>query len=167
MQKEHYLYLILFQGIGAGILNFFINAAIAMGMFYSIAVIPLWGIQSIMADFLGTIFILSFITSCIVTPMTYKTIAMKKLPVSKWRRESHALLGRLPEKILPRAAIFALTFLIILAPIVIFTVSASGIHEMAFRDFIIFKGIFSAILAAIVTPIITLAALGDEVEMNS
>jgi hypothetical protein len=161
MRKEHYLYLILFQGVGAGVLNFFINAAIAMAMFYSIPLIPLWGMQSIMADFLGTIFILSFITSCIVTPMTHKTVATEKLPASTWRRGSHSLLGRLPSKNLPRAAAFGLVFLLVFAPVVIVAVYASDIRELAFREFIIFKGVYAAVLAAIVTPIIALAALGD------
>ena len=161
MRKEHYLYLVLFQGVGAGILNFFINAAIAAAMFYSIAVVPLWGFQSILADFLGTIFILSFITSCIVTPMTGKTIAAEKLPAPTWRRESHPLLGRLPSGNLKRATAFGLAFLFILAPVVIAAVYASGIREMAFREFIVFKGAYAAALAAVVTPIIALAALGD------
>jgi hypothetical protein len=50
---------------------------------------------------------------------------------------------------------------VLAAPPVVFALSALGVGELGFWNFVAFKAMFAAILAALVSPLIALAALGD------
>ena len=57
---------------------------------------------------------------------------------------------------------FGSVFFLLLAPITGLAIYAMKIDDMELWYFIVFKGLFASVLAGIVTPIITLAALGDD-----
>ena len=63
MSPRHRTYLLIEQGIGAGIFNVVINAAIAWLFFHGMRTVPLLGDQSIMGDTIGTTFMLPLLTA--------------------------------------------------------------------------------------------------------
>ena len=65
MSPRHRTYLLIEQGIGAGIFNVVINAAIAWLFFHGMSTVPLFGDQSIMGDTIGTTFMLPLLTAII------------------------------------------------------------------------------------------------------
>jgi hypothetical protein len=78
-----------------------------------------------------------------------------------WRRDSHAALGRLPARTLPRALVLGLATLIAVAPVAVWALTALEVNDLAVWHFVTFKALFAALLAAIITPIVALGALGD------
>src|SRR5438874_2612083 len=90
-------YLLLEQGVGAAVFNLVLNAAIAWAMFRSVAVVPLWGQQSIMGDTIGTCFLLPLLTCLIATRLVRSHVRAGKVAALGWTRTSHPVLGWLPE----------------------------------------------------------------------
>ena len=162
MNRDHYKYLIIDQGILAFIINSTINAAIGYGIYISRLTLPLWGMTSIAGDIIIMTFLLTIIVSYLVTLATYKKIKKGRLEKATWRRLSNPILGKLPGNSFFRAMILALLFTIIIAPIVIVALAALGINEMTFMTFVIFKGTLAGFLAIIVAPLSAACAFGDE-----
>src|SRR4029453_7555172 len=67
MSSHHRRYLLLDQGIGAGIVNLLLNAAIAWLLFRGMEAVPMWGEQSIGGDTIGTAFVLPFLSTLIAS----------------------------------------------------------------------------------------------------
>jgi hypothetical protein len=161
MSAAHRRYLILELGVGAAVINFLINGAIAWGMFRSAATVPFWGQQSIGADTIGTTFFLPFFTCLIVTPLGHRQVRSGKLPALSWRRATHSILGRLPSKTLRRAFALGVLYMIAVAPPAIWALTSLGVEQMSFGGFVLFKATFAAALSVVVTPLIGLCVLGD------
>src|SRR6185369_14816725 len=80
MSSTQRRYLLIEQGVGAAVFNFFVNAVIAWAMFRAHPTVPLWGQQSIMGDTIGTCFILPFLTCLIVTRLARGHVRTGKVP---------------------------------------------------------------------------------------
>jgi len=165
--SAHRTYALRDNGIGAAIVNFLINGAIAWLMFRTVVSVPLWGQQSIAGDTIGTGFFLPFITCLIVTPLTLRQVQSGNLPRPAWSRIDHPLLARLPSGAAKRGALLGAFGALVAAPPVVLAFLVLGVGELGLWRFIAFKAIFAAILAAIVTPLIALAALGDASKVPS
>lgn len=161
LSGEHRRFLIAEQGLGAALINIVINAAIAWAMFRSLSVVPLWGDQSIGGDLVGTTFFLPFITCLIVTKLTYGAVAAGRVPPFPWRRADVPWLARLPARTLPRALVFGVASVVLVAPPSLFLLEWLGIQQLPFSTFVVAKSAFAAGLAATVTPLIALGALAD------
>jgi hypothetical protein len=159
MSSFHRRFIFIEQGVGAAIFNFVLNAAIAWAMFRGLAQVPLWGQESIGADTLGTSFILPFLTCLAVTRLARKRVQKGHLSRLEWTRDSHPMLGYLPETTVKRALVLGLAGLVLFAPPTMAAFYALGVSDLALRDFIVFKASFAAVEAAIVTPLVALWAL--------
>jgi hypothetical protein len=84
-----------------------------------------------------------------------------KLPPLAWRRASHATLGRLPARTPMRALVLGLAGLIAVAPVAVWALVALEVRDLGPWSFVAFKALFAAVLAALVTPLVALGALGD------
>ena len=160
MSREHRRY-VLEQGIGSGVINVLINAAIAWLLFRPLPSVPLWGLQSIAGDTLGTCFVLPFATCLIVTRLTHREVRRGRFPSPDWRRASRPALARLPGATASRAAFLAMFCTLVVAPLALGALAALGIAELGLASFVAFKALFAGALAGAVTPLIVLAALGD------
>jgi hypothetical protein len=130
----------------------------------SIEHVPLWSTDtsiSIGGDTIGTTFLLPFFTCLIVTRLAHGQVASGRLPAVAWRRDAHPALRRLPARTLPRALVLGLATLIAVAPVAVWALTALEVSQLGVGRFVAFKALFAAVLAAIVTPIVALAALGD------
>ncbi len=161
MHEHHRRFLIVEQGLGSAVLNFLLNAAIAWVMFRSLETVPLWGQQSIAGDTIGTAFLLPFFTCLIVTRVVQKQMRAGRLAPLDWRRAAHPTLGRLPRGTLARAVVLGLATLVVAAPPSLGLLGWVGLDHMSFWGFVAFKAGFAALLAALLTPLIALCALGD------
>ncbi len=167
LDEAHRRYLVIEQGVGAIIANLLINAGIAWLMFRSMDIVPLWGQQSIAGDTLGTTFFLPFFTCLIVTPLTHMAIRQGRMPSSRWMRQEHPWLSRLPGGTALRAFVLGLIVFVLVGPISVWVLSLLGVQEMSFRGFVLFKALFAGALAAPVAPLIALCAIGDSAGMSA
>jgi hypothetical protein len=160
MSRSHCRYL-LEQGVGAAVVNFAINAAIAWAMFRGAPSVPLWGQQSIMADTLGTCFMLPFITCLVVTPMARRHVRAGRVPALGWTRASHPALSWLPRRTAARGAVLGLACVATFAPVAWVGLGHYGVADLSVGGFVLFKGSFAAATAALVTPAIALWGIAE------
>jgi hypothetical protein len=157
----HRQFLVAEQCIGAALFNLALNAAIAWGMYRHLEVVPLWGQESIAGDTIGTCFFLPFFTALIVTRLAAGRVRDGKLPAVERSRESYPGLGRLPTGTLGRAVALGLSCAVVFGPAALLTLWALEVGSLPFWPFVSFKAAFAAVLAALVTPAIALAAIAD------
>lgn len=161
MTRAHYQYVLLEQGVGAFVVNVAINAGIAWLLFRSLSVVPLWGAQSIAGDTVATCFILPLLTCLIVTRLAHREIRRGRFGVPDWRRESIRALARLPAATSRRALLFGVACALVIGPVTVGVLALAGVAELPFSDFVTFKALFAGGLAALVSPVIALAAITD------
>lgn len=161
MTSAHRRYLVLEQGVGAGVFNTILNAGIAWALFRTLPSVPLWGSQSIAGDTFATCFVLPLLTCLIVTRLAHREVDRGRLPTPSWSRRTHATLGRLPTTTGRRALVFGAVSMLLFAPPTCAVLALLGTTDLGLTQFITFKAIFAGGLAAIVTPIIAWCALGD------
>ncbi|MEW6272052.1 MAG: hypothetical protein AB1689_22450 [Thermodesulfobacteriota bacterium] len=162
LDAAHRRYLLIEQGVGAALFNLLLNAGIAWLMVRSVDAVPTWGRElSIVGDTIGTAFLLPFFTCLIVTRLARGQVEKGRLPRLDSANGSHAALRRLPAGTLPRALVLGLACVIAFAPVVVWALAALEVREMGAWRFVVFKGLFAAALAALVTPLVALRAICD------
>jgi hypothetical protein len=164
MSPTHGRYLLLEQGVGAGVVNFGINAAIAWGMFRGAESVPLWGQQSIMGDTIGTCVMLPLLTSLIVTKVARGQMRAGKMPALGWSRATHPVLRWLPRRTVVRGLVLGALCMVAFAPLAYLYLRALEVDGMGLGRFVIWKATFAAVLGALVTPVIALWAIGEAPE---
>jgi hypothetical protein len=164
MSAGHLRFLLLEQGIGAAVINFLLNGAIAWLLFRSLERVPLWGQQSIAGDTLGTCFFLPFLTTLIVTPLVRRRVSGGTLDALGWTRETHRGLGWLPSGTGRRALVLGGVCVLIVGPLSVWVLGRLDVVELTFWSFVAFKAAFAAALGLLVTPIISLWAMTTTVD---
>ena len=154
-------YLLVEQGVGAAVFNFVLNAAIAWAMFRSVALVPLWGQQSIMGDTIGTCFLLPLITCLVATRLARGHVRAGKVAPLGWTRASHPVLGWLPQSTARRGVALGLACIALLAPLAFIALGLLGVAGLPFWRFVLFKAVFAALAAALVTPLVALWAIAE------
>jgi len=159
MSPHHTRFLILEQGAGSAIFNLLLNAGIAWLMFRQHDSVPFWGRESIAGDTLGTCFFLPLFTALIVTPLVRRRIRAGTIEPLHWTRASHAWLGWLPAGTFKRGAVLGLACLAVVGPLTLLLLARASVDALALVPFITFKALFAALLALVVTPVISIWAL--------
>ena len=159
MSPEHRRYLVLEQGIGAGLFNVALNAGIAWVMFRGAETVPLWGQQSIAGDTIGTAFMLPFLTTLIASRVVRGHVRRGRVAALAWA--DGAAGRRMPRRLSRRGAFLGLVCLVAVALPATSALGALGVAQMSFGSFIAFKALFAGILATAITPLIARAALAD------
>jgi hypothetical protein len=159
MSSRHRRYLLLEQGVGAGVVNVVINAAIAWLMFRGAAAVPLWGQQSIGGDMIGTAFMLPFMTALIATRIVRGQVRGGHVPGLALATPS--VLQRLPRTPAGRGAVLGAICIVVVGVPATLVLGALGVSEMAFGSFIGFKAAFAGVFGALVTPVLARLALAD------
>src|SRR5262250_3302173 len=159
MSRHHLRFLLLEQGVGSAVFNFLLNGAIAWLLFRSLERVPLWGQQSIAGDTIGTCFFLPFFTALIVTPLVRRRVQAGSIAALEWSRETHPILGWLPEGTGKRAVVLGAICALVVGPLSVWALSRLDVAELRFWPFIGFKAAFAAVLALVVTPVISVWAM--------
>jgi len=163
MSPAHRRFLLLEQGVGAAIFNFALNAGIAWLLFHHLDTVPIRGQQSIAGDTIATSLILPFLTCLIVTPTVRRRVRHGGIAPLARRDAAAVPLAWLPGRTWLRALVFAGLGALAFAPVTIVVLDALGVAAQSLRQFILFKASFAALAALVVTPVISVAALADEV----
>jgi hypothetical protein len=161
MSSAQRRYLLVEQGLGAGVFNLVLNALIAWLMFRGRQTVPLWGEQSIAGDTIGTSFLLPFLTCQIVTRLAHRQVRAGRLVALGWTRAAHPWLGWLPRGTGARGAVLGLAGVAVLAPAAIAMVRGLGAAPMSLWGFVTFKAGFAAAAALLVTPLVALWAIAE------
>ena len=159
MSSRHRRYLLLDQGIGAGVVNLLINAGIAWLLFRGMEVVPLWGQQSIAGDTIGTAFVLPFLSTLVASAIVRSQVRSGYVPAIALSATS--VLRKLPRSLAGRGAVLGAICIVATGLPTAAALDAAGVAEMAFGQFVTFKALFAAALGALVTPVIARAALAD------
>jgi hypothetical protein len=159
MSPRHRQYLLLEQGVGAGVFNLLLNGAIAWLLFRGAATVPLWGQQSIGGDTIVTAFMLPFLTTLIASRIVRGHVRKGSVPAFAWN--GSRLGAWMPAGLTLRGALLGVACVVLAGLPMTRLLSTLGVVEMTFGGFVAFKALFAAALAILVTPLIARAALAD------
>jgi hypothetical protein len=158
VSPEQRRYLLLEQGIGAGVFNVALNAGIAWAMFRGLETVPLWGQQSIAGDTIGTAFMLPFLTTLIASRVVRGHVRRGRVAAMSWADGAARFV---PRRLSRRGALLGIVCLVAVALPAAAALGALGVERMSFGTFITFKALFAGVLATAVTPLVARAALAD------
>ena len=159
LSEQHRRFLLVDQGIGPTIFNFLLNGLIVWALFRGAENVPLWGEQSVGVDLLATGFILPFLTCVIVSALVSrqeKSGKVSPLPDQQFPH-SHWF-----ERSVPRRGLFLGVLGVVFGAVpVVWALTLGQAQPFSVSDFVLFKAVWAAMLAAVVTPIIGWWALAN------
>jgi hypothetical protein len=161
LSSEHRRYLLIGFCLIPAFMNLAINWLIGWLMFRGKSIVPLWALESIGGDTLVTCFMLPAITCLIVTPIVRRHVRIGMVEPVDGSVAIPAWLGFAHRPLLRRAILFGLVPLVVFGGALAVVFPILGVSELAFQPFLTFKAGFSAVLGALVTPLIALLALCD------
>lgn len=148
-------FLLFDNGVIPGVINVLVNVILGWLSYDGLERIPKSGSNSVMADLLGTCFLLPFITVLIATPIVRR---QPKMPAVVWPKQLRLLR---PKSVFLRALVFGVCGLIILWPPVWFASDVYLDDAIALSRFAAIKLPFVFLLGVLLTPVIAFAALAD------
>ncbi len=140
------------------VINFVLNGLIAWLIYGRTPVVPL---QTLTVDTLLTSFLIPLLTCLIVVPIVWQLVRQGDITAVAWSRSDFWWLRWLPDSKWVRALVAGLATAVLGTFIIIGLLSLLGIENMAGGTFVWFKAGYTAVLAALVTPLLALASLGD------
>ena len=149
------------QAFGGFFLNFVLNGFMAWVTFPPVAALPLFARGNCVAgDTVGTGFFLPLTTCLILTPIVRRMLRKDAVPALD-RAELHRFIRFWPRNLVARGVLVGLISAFTFAPWTLFFISNMGVTAMTRNEDILYKAIYTAILGAIVTPLLGLRALAD------
>jgi len=142
--------------VGA-VFNTVISIIFAFLVARGVDAVPLWGAMGMAVDFVPTVFMITLVTTLIVTLLARKRLAQGKAPALP--RSLGGPLGWAPRAAVVRGLIYALLFTIVLVPLSIGALIALNATAMPVTTFVVFKALYGLMLSLLIGPPITRAAL--------
>jgi fructose-specific phosphotransferase system IIC component len=125
--------------------------------------IPLWATPlkdtSTEVDTIGTLFVLPFLTTLIITTVIWHEIQNGTL--TRLAHPSPALAERVPATRLRRALVIGLTVMVVLGPPAAVILALIDFDDLGQGEFVLYKAILGVVLGAVVTPPIARFAMAD------
>ena len=156
LSRQHRRFFIVHQCAIPVVMNFAINVVITWVVNYSAKELPLWGKASIAPDLLFTAFILPFLSCIFATAQIKKQVRLGKIQplppgqlLSRWLRHSSWM----------RALFLGIAGVIFGAIPLVWALSLGQAKPFPLLSFVLFKGVWAAMLAFLVSPIIAWWAL--------
>jgi hypothetical protein len=156
-------YLIVTCCIGSAIVNAIINGGLGWGLTHTFPSLPVWRIPGVAADIAGTAFGVTFGTCLGMALQIRRDMRRGKVgPVeaSALSPGLAALVASFPAGILKRSIGLGIVSIVFAVPVVV-ALLVLGIGSLDRVPFVALKSSFAALQAAMVTPLLALAALGD------
>ncbi len=126
-----------------------------------LASLPLVGKPSTMTDTLGTLFILPFVTTMLVTLSVRHDQRTGRLPHLEPPLKLRQVMAHLSDNSVWRAVAFGTICLWFIGPLAALAVGLTGFGDIAEPSFVFYKVIFGVCLGLVVTPLIAVAAMAD------
>ena len=158
---EHRAFLIRTQLVGPAAVNFTLNASIAWYLYRQAPYISVWHPQGIVTDAVISLFVISFLACLVTTPLVKLAVTYGKVSPLQWRRADHPWLGQLPSSLLLRSIVFGILGAVAGGLILIGGLTVLSVPGMQLVQFVIFKGIYAAVVAVIVSQLVAICALAD------
>ena len=140
------------------VINFVLNALSAWIVYGRTPTIP---VSTLVVDTLLTCFLIPFLTCLIVVPVVWQLVRQGDLSAAAWSRDDFWWLRWLPDGKWARALAIGLAATVLGTIIISGVLLLLGIENMAGSTFVWFKAAYAAVLAALITPFLALASLGD------
>lgn len=125
-----------------------------------LAAVPLVEGPSVITDTVGTLFVLTFLTTLAVTTGVWKEMRAGHLTRLSLAPGSFA--ARLPGTRLRRATKLGLLCMLVLGPLAVIVLLLLDYGDISISKFVVYKAIFGVALGALVTPLIAIVAFGDQ-----
>ena len=139
-------------------INFVVNGLLAWMVYGRTPAIP---ISTLIVDTLLTCFLIPFLTCLVVVPVVWQLVRQGDLSAVSWSRADYWWLRWLPDGKWARALAAGLAVAVLGTLIIIGLLLLFGMESMAGSSFVWFKAAYAALLAALITPFLALASLGD------
>ena len=158
ISHSHFRYAIVNQGIISVIINFFINGAVTWLFFRNENEIPLFGMKSIAVDIIQANFYFTFYTCFFITRAVYGDVVRKKIsPILS----NTTILKKYPPGYFFGSVLLGIFVTILFTPLIVGLMMLIQLDSFTLSEFIIFKSIWGALMAAFWAPIFTLIALNE------
>jgi len=149
------------------VINALVNAVIAWATSTGERTIPLASIPllqrpSTLTDTLGTLFVLPFLTTLLVTTAVRRDQRLSRLGPLRLEPGCARTLVRFPPSQLWRATIAGAGCLALLGPPCAVVLVMTGFAGITQATFVLYKAAFGVALGMLVTPVIALAAMTDQ-----
>lgn len=166
LPREHRRWLLLNAVIATAAVNAIVNFVIAWLGVVRQRTVPLWTWPllhtSTVANTVGTLFILPFVTSWLWTEVIWRELRsgrLAPLPAS-----ALGVLRGLSGGRVRRSAMIGLACLLLLAPATCALLVGTHFEHITRSEFVLFQVVFTVVFGAIVTPLVALRAMADEAE---
>jgi cytochrome P450 len=140
------------------IINFVLNGLIAWLVYGRTPTIP---VSTLLIDTLLTCFLIPFLTCLIVVPIVWQLVRQGDLSAVAWSRNDYWWLRWLPDGKWARALAIGLAAAVMGTLIIAGLLLLFDIQNMAGSTYVWLKAAYAAFLAALITPFLALASLGD------
>jgi cytochrome P450 len=141
------------------VINFLLNGFVAWLIYGSSVIIPL---PTLSVDTLLTCFLIPFLTCLIVAPIMRQLVRQGDMAAVAWQRADTVWLRWLPQGKWARALAIGLVSAVLGTLLISGFLRLLSLEGLPGSTFVWFKAGYTAVLAAIVTPLLALAALADE-----
>jgi len=149
---------LLQTALGAGVINAVLNAPLAFVFVREGAALPLFGLPGIAADLVGMAYGIAFGTGLVVTLQTRSALRRGRLLLPELSERVRASLERWPPSALRRGINLGVLSILFFVPLPLLALYVLGVHGLDRSALIWFKGSFSFVEGALVTPIVVIAA---------
>jgi hypothetical protein len=140
------------------IINFLVNGLIAWIIYGRTPTIP---VTTLIVDTLLTCFLIPFLTCLVVVSVVWQLVRQGDLSAVSWSRDDFWWLRWLPDGKWARALAIGLAIAVLGTLIITGLLLLLGIESIVGSIFVWFKAAYTAVLAALITPFLALASLGD------
>ena len=161
LETNHRLFLMK-ETIIAIIINTSISFVVTFLMFRSQNAIMFWGKGGLFFDLIPTIFFMTFCMTAAMTPITRGRILKGTAPAVPWHRSEHTILRFLPGTFIVRALVIGIVALLILLPVSTGLLTYLKEFPVSFKEMLVFKTYYGALIGLFFTPIIILGAMADK-----
>jgi hypothetical protein len=154
-------YLLLQSGLGAAVVNAILNGFIGWAILAGQTEFRVWTLPGAAADLVATAFGVAFGTVLAAALGVPRDVKRGKITMPRLSPGFLELLGRLPPGVFKRSVWLGVVSVLVFAPPVLLLCALAGVHVFERGAFVAVKAGFAAAEAALITPIIVLAALLD------
>lgn len=151
-------YFVKEQIIGPAIFNFVLALGLTWLTFRHHAEVPVYGDPSASADLVATLFLLPLLTCLIATRIARRHAETGKVEPPTFEPDDLRVLRFVPGPLLLRALALGALATLLFAPPTLLLLRLIGASSLPVLAFVIGKGLFAAALAAVVSPMIAIAA---------
>ena len=159
--RDPYRYVLVNGVLGASIVNALLNGGIGVAITVGLATFPVWGVPGAVADLVATAFGVAFGTCLVVPFQVRRDVARGRVAVPEAPGWLSPPLGRLPRGTLARSIALGVVSVPLFCPLAVLPLALLGTVDLSRESFVALKAGFSAVEAALVTPLVLLASLLD------